>query len=69
MSGRDHRARTGWTYSRRPRGICQGCQESKVLDRQGLVINHRERVNGRPGLLRCTGSGHTPSSYCEEPPG
>jgi hypothetical protein len=54
MSGQHHKIRAGWVYEPRPRCTCRGCGESKTLDRQLLVVAHRERIDGRVGIMRCT---------------
>lgn len=55
MSGHHHK-RVGWTYGPRPRGICAGCNIGRTLTKSGLVIKHRQRVNGKPGIYLCPGS-------------
>jgi hypothetical protein len=56
VSGQHHR-RVGWTYGPRPRGTCRGCQESKVVGNNGLIVRHRQRVAGQLTLHGCPGGG------------
>lgn len=68
MSGRHHQ-RTGWTYSRRPRGTCTGCNIGRSLDTHGLVVAHRARRDGRVTAGRCPGSTQPPKEAAmTEPP-